>query len=104
MVDKRMMEYLLNSANGLGPICIPSYKRWNVEDNKTLQLIKQCDKDIQQSTFVFVRQNQYEQYKSNFDFVNIVPLPLEIKGLAGTREYMLVCCSCSQSRNIYGFG
>lgn len=88
MVTKNIMEYLLDTANGLGPICIPSYKRWDMEKNKTLQLIKECDKDIQQSTFVFVRQNQYDKYKENFDFVNIVPLPLEIQGLAGTREYI----------------
>lgn len=56
MVTKNIMEYLLDTANGLGPICIPSYKRWDMEKNKTLQLIKECDKDIQQSTFVFVRQ------------------------------------------------
>lgn len=88
MVSKQTMEYLLESANGLGPICIPSYKRWDVRENKTLQIIKQCDKDIQQSTFVFVRQEQYDKYKEPFDFVNIVPLPAEIKGLAGTREYI----------------
>lgn len=88
MITKQTMEYLLDTATGLGPICIPSYKRWNVNDNKTLQLIKQCDSDIQQSTFVFVRQDQYENYKTNFDFVNIVALPAEIKGLAGTREYI----------------
>lgn len=88
MVTKQMMEYLLESANGLGPICIPSYKRWDTKDNTTLSLIKQCDQDIQASTFVFVRQEQLKQYKSSFDFVNIVPLPKEINGLAGTREYI----------------
>lgn len=82
MISKQIMESLLDSANGLEPICIPSYKRWDTDKNKTLQIIKQCDPDIQKSTFVFVRQEQYDAYKKSFDFVNIIPLPAEIQGLA----------------------
>ena len=88
MITKQEMEYLLSTANGIGPICIPSYKRWAEKDNKTLEIIKTCDDDIKASTFVFVRPDQYEKYAESFNFVHIVRLPAEIKGLTGTREFI----------------
>ena len=88
MIDKAKMERILSKRWNMFPVCIPSYKRWERKDNKTLTaIIEKCDKDIQASTYVFVREEQEAAYRENFPSVNIVKLP-KVGGLAGTRQYI----------------
>lgn len=88
MIEKAEIQKLLARNWGLFPICIPSYKRWDRKENKTITcIIENCDDDIQKNTYVFVRAEQEQQYRDNFPTVNIVVLP-EVHGLAGTRQYI----------------
>ena len=88
MFTKKDMQMLLEKADTIYPICIPSYKRWDRKQNKTLtRIIEQCDEEIQRNTYVFVRKEQEELYRENYKTVNIVALP-EVNGLASTRQYI----------------
>lgn len=88
MIDKKFMFDLLDSANELFPICIPSYKRWDRKENKTItHIIEQSGEDIRSNTYVFVRKEQEKEYKESFPTVNIVALP-PVNGLAGTRQFI----------------
>lgn len=79
---------LLSEASTLFPICIPSYKRWDRRDNKTMaRLIEQSDEEIQSSTYLFVRKEQERQYRDNFPKTKIVVLP-KVRGLASTRQFI----------------
>jgi hypothetical protein len=84
------IEIALQNAKELFPICIPSYKRWEKKENKTLtNIISNCDEQIRNNTYVFVRKEQAENYKENFIElgINIVELPI-VDGLSDTRQYM----------------
>lgn len=84
------IEIALKNAKELFPICIPSYKRWQKEDNKTLtKIIANCDEEIRKNTYVFVRKEQADNYRESFSElgVNIVELP-HVEGLSDTRQYM----------------
>lgn len=88
MFTKEKYEELLNRAETLFPICIPSYKRWQRDRNMTLtRIIERSDPEIRHKTFVFVRGEQFEQYSNNYPSVNIVRLP-DVNGLASTRQYI----------------
>lgn len=92
MIYKQQMEALVTSSHLKYPIFIPSYSRWNKEDNKTLQLMSKMPEWVQHTMiFVFVREEQYAQYRKSFpNITNIVCLPSQgINGLASTREYMV---------------
>lgn len=88
MFRREQMEYLLNTANGIGPICIPTYKRWSREDNKALSFLELCQPDIRDNIHIFVRPEQVQAYHESFPWVHIVVLPAQIQGLASTREYI----------------
>lgn len=88
MFRREQMEYLLNTANGIGPICIPTYKRWSREDNKALSFLELCQPDIRDNIHIFVRPEQAQAYHESFPWVHIVVLPARIQGLASTREYI----------------
>lgn len=88
MFRREQMEYLLNTANGIGPICIPTYKRWSREDNKALSFLELCQPDIRDNIHIFVRPEQAQAYHESFPWVHIVVLPAQIQGLASTREYI----------------
>jgi len=89
MVVKSQVAEMLERADKLFPICIPSYKRWDRKENKTLtRLIEKCDKAVQDNTYVFVREEQYGLYRESFPSVNIVKLP-QVNGLASTRQYIV---------------
>lgn len=90
MFRREQMEYLLNTANGIGPICIPTYKRWSREDNKALSFLELYQPDIRDNIHIFVRPEQAQAYHESFPWVHIVVLPAQIQGLASTREY--ICC------------
>lgn len=88
MFTVEKMKWLLDNAKSLCPVCIPSYKRFERKENKTLtRIIEACDKEIQDNTYVFVRKEQASAYRQNYPSVNIVVLP-EVNGLAGTRQYI----------------
>ena len=88
MIEKPQMEKLLARRWGAFPICIPSYKRWDRKENKTITgIIEKCDAELQANTHVFVRAAQEQAYRASFPTVNIVALP-EVHGLAGTRQYI----------------
>lgn len=88
MTDKRQTQKLLARKWGIFPVCIPSYKRWDRKENKTItKIIESCDEEIQRNTHVFVRAEQEAAYRDSFPGVNIVVLP-EVHGLAGTRQYI----------------
>ena len=88
MIEKAETQKLLARNWGVFPICIPSYKRWDRKENKTITaIIENCDSGIQENTYVFVRAEQEKQYRDNFPKNNIVVLP-EVNGLAGTRQYI----------------
>lgn len=88
MFTKEQMRWLLDNTNAICPICIPSYKRYDRKENKTLtRIIEGADKELQENTYVFVRKTQADAYRENFPSVNIVVLP-EVNGLAGTRQYI----------------
>lgn len=87
-ITKAKTQTLISKKWPLFPICIPSYKRWDRKDNKTLtKIIESCGPMVQAKTYVFVRKEQEAEYKENYKTVNIVTLP-EVKGLAGTRQYI----------------
>lgn len=70
------------------PICIPSWKRWDRKDNKTMTIIDEiCSEQIKSRTYLFVRKDQYKQYAESFPHANIVVLP-PVEGLATTRQYI----------------
>lgn len=88
MIEKEQIQILLARKWGAFPLCIPSYKRWDRKENKTITaIIENCDREIQENTYVFVRAEQERQYKESFPGINIVVLP-EVHGLAGTRQYI----------------
>ena len=88
MINKKQLEEMLVGADVLYPICIPSYKRWERNKNKTItRIIENCDEEIQRNTYVFVREEQYKEYKNNFNSINIVTLP-KVNGLASTRQFI----------------
>lgn len=88
MFTVEKMDWLLKDANDICPVCIPSYKRHDRKQNKTIvKVIENCDKQIQENTYVFVRKEQAKEYKNSFPTVNIVVLP-QVNGLAGTRQYI----------------
>ena len=88
MIEKQQIQKLLARRWGAFPICIPSYKRWDRKENKTITgIIEKCDAELQASTHVFVRAEQEQAYRESFPTVNIVVLP-EVHGLAGTRQYI----------------
>ena len=85
-----MIYSALLNAKEIFPICIPSYKRWDINENKTLsKIIINCDDEIKENTYVFVRETQYEKYRENFNNlgINIVKLP-QVDGLSDTRQYI----------------
>lgn len=70
------------------PICIPSYKRWDRDANRTLtKVIEPCSDDLKNNVFVFVRGEQADQYKQSYPWAHLVELP-PVNGLAGTRQYI----------------
>ena len=76
MIEKPQMEKLLARRWGAFPICIPSYKRWDRKENKTITgIIEKCDAELQANTHVFVRAEQEQAYRASFPTVNIVALP-----------------------------
>ncbi len=84
------IERALLNAKEIFPICIPSYKRWKPNDNKTLsKIIANCDEAIRKNTYVFVRKEQYDLYFENFNNlgINIIKLP-NVEGLSDTRQYI----------------
>ena len=88
MFEVNDMYELLKSAKELFPICIPSYLRWKRKDNTTMsKIIEDSDKDIQNNTYLFVRKEQYEQYKKEYPKTKIITLP-DVGGLASTRQYI----------------
>lgn len=88
MIEKGQIQKLLARKWGVFPVCIPSYKRWDRKENKTITaIIEKCDREIQENTYVFVRAEQEQAYRENFSSVNIVVLP-EVHGLAGTRQFI----------------
>ena len=88
MFQKADMMRLLDEANLLFPICIPSYKRWDRKDNKTMSRIIECaDEEVQRMTILFVRREQQKQYKDNYPNTKIVVLP-KVNGLASTRQFI----------------
>lgn len=88
MIEKEIIQKLLARKWDIFPVCIPSYKRWDRKSNKTIvNIIENCDEEIQKSTYVFVRMEQEQQYKQSFPNINIVVLP-KVNGLAGTRQYI----------------
>lgn len=88
MFTKNDMFDLLGSAKEVFPICIPSYKRWDRKENKTMaKIIEQSDAEIQDNTWLFVREEQYELYKKEYPDTKIVVLPT-VGGLASTRQYI----------------
>lgn len=88
MITKRRTQKLLAARWPLFPICIPSYKRWDRKENKTITtIIEKCGPEAQAKTYVFVRAEQEAAYMDSFPTVNIVKLP-EVHGLAGTRQYI----------------
>lgn len=88
MFTGQQMKWLLDNVDALCPVCIPSYKRFDRKENKTLtRIIEGCDREIQDNTYVFVRKEQASAYRDSFPSVNIVVLP-EVNGLAGTRQYI----------------
>lgn len=88
MFTSEHMKWLLDNASDLCPICIPSYKRFDRKANKTItRIIEASDSEVQNNTYVFVRKEQADAYRENFQSVNIVVLP-EVNGLAGTRQYI----------------
>lgn len=88
MFEKDDMFSLLRKANEVFPICIPSYKRWDRRDNKTMaKIIEDCDQEIQNNTYLFVREEQYKLYKQEYPKTKIVVLP-KVNGLASTRQYV----------------
>ena len=88
MIEKKQIQDLLSRKWGIFPICIPSYKRWDRKENKTItNIIEHCDQGIQENTYVFVRAEQEQAYRENFPTINIVTLP-KVNGLAGTRQYI----------------
>ena len=89
MVTRVHVKEMLAAARDLCPICIPSYKRWDRKENKTLtKIIEAADAEVQSNTYVFVRAEQAQAYRENFPTVNIVTLP-EVHGLASTRQYIV---------------
>lgn len=67
------------------PICVPSYKRWDRKQNKTLDIIDRfCSKQMLERTYVFVRREQYDLYRKSFPNFKIVELP-DVGGLSTTR-------------------
>lgn len=88
MIEKANMQKLLGMKWKAFPVCIPSYKRWDRKENKTLtRIIENCDEEIKANTYIFVRKEQEEAYRKSFTGVNIIALP-EVHGLAGTRQYI----------------
>ena len=88
MFEKEDMFQLLKSAKTLFPICIPSYKRWDRKDNKTMaKIIEQSDAEVQEKTILFVRQEQEKEYRENYPNTKIVTLP-HVNGLASTRQFV----------------
>lgn len=88
MIEKQDTLKLLQKRWKPFPVCIPSYRRWERKENKTLVgIIEKCDEDIRRNTYVFVRKEQETDYRASFPSVNIVTLP-EVNGLAGTRQYI----------------
>lgn len=88
MFTFEQLKWILDNSNEICPVCIPSYKRWDRDKNKTItKIIEKCDEEIQRNTYVFVRKEQASAYSENFKSVNIVVLP-EVRGLAGTRQYI----------------
>lgn len=89
MFTRAQMHWLLDNAKDVCPICIPSYKRWERKENKTLtRIIEPAGEEIRRNTYVFVRKEQESAYRENFPSVNIVTLP-DVNGLAGTRQYIV---------------
>lgn len=88
MIYKQDMKSFVDMCQLKYPILIPSYKRYNKQDNKTLCMLEKMSEQSKKYVFVFVRQEQYELYKKEFPWANVVSLPSEISGLAQTREYM----------------
>jgi len=82
------MMALLKSAKLLFPICIPSYKRWDRKDNKTMaKIIEQSDAEVRDKTYLFVREEQARLYRENYPDTKIVVLP-HVNGLASTRQFI----------------
>lgn len=70
------------------PICIPSYKRWDRKDNKTLDVIsKFCSESMRDRTYVFVRKEQESEYRHSFPEFKIITLP-NVGGLSTTRQFI----------------
>jgi hypothetical protein len=95
MIFKEDIVKILKEAKEVFPICIPSFNRFTPEKNKTIEnVIKNCDKNIKENTYVFVRENQYDDYVKAFGNygINIVKLPFAENGvrtrLVETREAM----------------
>lgn len=88
MIEREGMMRLLKGAREVFPICIPSWKRWDRKDNKTMaKLIEESDDEIKDKTILFVRRDQYELYKENYPNTRIVVLP-PVNGLASTRQFV----------------
>ena len=57
-ITKAKTQALISKKWPLFPICIPSYKRWDRKDNKTLtKIIESCGPMVQARTYVFVRKD-----------------------------------------------
>lgn len=88
MIERQDMLNLLKGAKELFPIAIPSYLRWDRKDNKTMsKIIEKCGREVQEKTYLFVRQEQEKQYRDNYPNTKIVVLP-HVNGLASTRQYV----------------
>lgn len=80
---------IAKSANKCLPICVPSYHRFDLKENKTLRLLlESCDEKILGNTFIFVRKEEYDKYKKLTNKVNFIELP-EVEGLSDTRQYIV---------------
>ena len=83
------IELALENAKDCFPICIPSYNRWDRNENKTItKIIEKLPEELQKNTYVFVRKQQKEKYDASFKTVNIIVLPDYITGCSLTRQYM----------------
>lgn len=88
MFSKADMRALLAGARDVPPICIPSYKRWDRDENKSMvKIIEPCDEEILRNTYMFVRAEQLPAYRESFPGANLVKLP-KVNGLAATRQYI----------------
>lgn len=71
------------------PICVPSYHRYSLKDNKTMKMLLEAgDKEITNNCYIFVRSEEYARYKKISNDFNYIKLP-DVKGLSDTRQYIV---------------